>query len=176
MDSLDRLMIEAPKKGKTVKKIVKLSDRLVKEIDDNAIGFYTSRSEFVSEAVRNLTRKRLREDRDFFRNLPEGEVDFDEYSLELMRYSQEMFFKLMRDTEQYHSDIYTQVTVYIPEIELSYIENYTGKDMVIRNLQEYTRLAAAISINDLKKELELGFELSMEDKDGRVMMTVNNME
>ncbi|MBE6524574.1 MAG: hypothetical protein E7Z65_06870 [Thermoplasmata archaeon] len=165
-------MIEAPKKGKTVKKIVKLPDNLIREIDENAIGFYTSRSEFVSEAIRNLTRKRLREDRDFFKDHPEGIHDFDDINAELMQFSQGEFFKLMNETAQYYSDIYSPVTVYIPEIELSYIEMYTGKDRAIRNLQEYARLAAAISINDLKKELELGFEIKIEEYGGRPTITV----
>ena len=165
-------MIGAPQKGKTVKKIVKLPDNLVHEIDENAIGFYTSRSEFVSEAIRNLTRKRLREDRDFFKNRPEGYHDFDDVNAELMQFSQGQFFKLMSETEQYYSDIYSPVSVYIPEIEMSYIEMYTGKDRAIRNLQEYARLAAAISINDLKKELELGFELAIEEHGGRPTITV----
>lgn len=165
-------MIGAPQKGKTVKKIVKLPDNLVHEIDENAIGFYTSRSEFVSEAIRNLTRKRLREDRDFFKNRPEGYHDFDDVDAELMQFSQGQFFKLMSETEQYYSDIYSPVSVYIPEIEMSYIEMYTGKDRAIRNLQEYARLAAAISINDLKKELELGFELAIEEYGGRPTITV----
>ena len=166
-------MIGAPDKGKTVKKIVKLPDGLVKEIDDNAIGFYTSRSEFISEAIRNLTRRRLREDRDFFIDHPEGYTNLDDFSDKLMQYSQERFFKLMRETDQYFSDLYTPVTVYIPEIELSYIENYTGKGMAIRNLQEYARLASAISINDLKQELELGFEVSIEDIGGKPTLTIN---
>ncbi len=166
-------MIAAPNKGKTVKKIVKLPDGLVKEIDDHAIGFYGNRSEFVSEAIRNLTRKRLREDRDFFIDHPEGYTTIDDFNDELMKYSQERFFKLMRETEQYFSDLYTPVTVYIPEIELSYIENYTGKGMAIRNLQEYARLASAISINDLKQELELGFEISIENMDGKPTLTIN---
>jgi len=165
-------MIGAPKKGKTVKKIVKLPDNLVHEIDNNAIGFYTSRSEFVSEAIRNLTRKRLRDDRDFFKNHPEGYHEYDKVDAELMQYSQGEFFKLMNETEQYYSDIYSPITVYIPEIELSYIETYTGKDRVIRNLQEYARLAAAISINNLKKELELGFELVLEEHGGKPIITV----
>lgn len=152
-------MIGVSRKGKTVKKIVKLPDRLVEEIDNRAIGFYTSRSEFVSEAVRNLTRKRLREDREYFRNLSARELDFDDCCIKLIDYSQRIFFELMKSTEQYHSNLYTPVTVYIPESELRYIKNYTGRNMVIRNFQEYTRLATAISINSLKNELELGFEM-----------------
>lgn len=165
-------MIGAPKKGKTIKKIVKLPDNLVREIDENAIGFYTSRSEFVSEAIRNLTRKRLREDRDFFKDHPEGYHEYNDVNDELIQFSQGAFFKLMRETKQYYSDIYSPVSVYIPDIELSYIELYTGKDRAIRNLQEYARLAVAISINDLKKELELGFELAIEEHDGRPTITV----
>ena len=165
-------MIGAPQKGKTIKKIVKLPDNLVKEIDKNAIGFYTSRSEFVSEAIRNLTRKRLREDRDFFKNHPEGYHDLDDIDAELIQFSQGQFFKLMNETEQYYSALYSPVTVYIPEIEMSYIELYTGKDRAIRNLQEYARLAAAISINNLKKELELGFEIKIEEYGGRSTVMV----
>ena len=169
-------MITAPKKSETIKKIVKMSDRLVKEIDEHAIGFYTSRSEFVSEAIRDLTRKRLREDRDFFKNHPEGQADFNTVASELMQYSQERFFKLMRDTNLYDYDPYTQVTVYIPELEMSYIDNYIGKNMAVRNFQEYARLASAISIDDLKKELELGFEISIEEVGGRPTLTVNRGE
>jgi len=165
-------MIGTVGKGETVKKIVKLPDRLVEEIDKHAIGFYTSRSEFVSEAIRNLTRKRLREDRDYAEKIMEDGADYLAMSDLFFKNSQEKFFELVRDTDTYKSASNTPVTVYIPTIEMEYIENYIGRRMAVRNLQEYARLASAISIQSLKKEMEIAFEFSIENIDDRPVMTV----
>lgn len=165
-------MIGAPEKGKTIRKVVNIPDDLAREIDENAIGFYTSRSEFVSEAIRNLTRKRLREDRDYAEKLMKEHDNFDEVSELLVKESQEKFFFLMRDTDCRRSESMTPVTVYIPEIEMSYIDNFVGPDMAIRNFQEYSRLAATLSIDSLKREMEIAFELGIEDIGGRPTLTV----
>lgn len=165
-------MIGAPDKGKTVRKIVHIPDRLVREIDENAIGFYTSRSEFVGEAIRNLTRKRLREDRDYVEGLVEKYDNFNQISDLLVERSQGEFFSLMREADLYRSGSTTAITVYIPEIEMSYIENYIGPTMAVRNIQEYARLATAISIASLKKEMEIAFEINIEDIAGRPRLVV----
>ena len=56
-------MIPAPGREPTEKKLINIPDKLVEEIDKWAIGMFSSRAEFLDEAIRTFTRDRLFNDR-----------------------------------------------------------------------------------------------------------------
>jgi len=152
-------MMKAARKEPTVKKIVNLSDELVEEIDDLAIGMYSNRSEFLTEAIRSFTRRRINLDRVAIDKLQE-EYSGDELACRALERSQNALRKLKRASDRYESDDVTPISVYITRYQLDVILScFVSKDGAVRNLQEYARIAAVSELRTMKMEREFADDM-----------------
>ena len=148
-------MIHAIRKEKTEKRLIKIPDRLMADIDAKAIGFYGNRSEFITEAIRSFTRDRLRKDREEILELQKT-MDGTDLMNAAYDHSQISIKRLKSILVQYRSEEYTGVTIYLPYTLLDYIEScFISEEGELRNLQEFARLAAAHELDKLVKELSI---------------------
>ena len=134
-------MIPAPGREPTEKKLINLPDKLVEEIDRWAIGMFSSRAEFLDEAIRTFTRDRLFSDRKTI--------------VKLQRKSWESIWKLTEKTWKYESTTYTPMTIYITKYQMKVISNcFIFPEGPLKNIQDYARLAAAVHVDTIIEERE----------------------
>ena len=147
-------MIPAPGREPTEKKLINLPDKLVEEIDRWAIGMFSSRAEFLDEAIRTFTRDRLFNDRKTIVKL-QKEYTGEALGVEALRKSWESIWKLTEKTWKYESTTYTPMTIYITKYQMKVISNcFIFPEGPLKNIQDYARLAAAVHVDTIIEERE----------------------
>ena len=145
-------MLKSVRKEPTVKKIVNLSDRLVAEIDEIAIGIYSNRSEFLTEAIRSFTRLRINHDRVMIEGL-QDDYDGEELAAVALAKSQNSLKRLKDRSDKYEMEERTPITVYITQYQLDCIYScFVMPGGAVRNLQDYARIAAVAELRTLRME------------------------
>jgi Arc/MetJ-type ribon-helix-helix transcriptional regulator len=145
-------MIPVTRKEPTEKKIIKLPDKLVEEIDRVAIGLYSSRSEFLNEAIRSFTRDRINTDRKVIVKI-QRTFEGDALAMEALKRSQISLWKLGEKMWKYESSDFTAVTAYVTSYQLETIRTcFLFDDGPLKTLQDYARLAAAVQVETIDEE------------------------
>lgn len=147
-------MLRSVRKEPTVKKVINLSDDMIDEIDRLAIGIYSTRSEFLTEAIRNFTRQRINHDRAMIDRLSK-DYSGSELVDRAVESSQRSLKKLREKYGGYDSERRTPISAYITAYQLDCIYScFVFPDGEIRNLQEYARIAAAMELETMRAEKE----------------------
>ena len=145
-------MIPAPQREQTEKKLINIPDKLIEEIDVWAMGMYSSRAEFLDEAVRTFTRDRLYADSRMMAKL-QKEYEGEELGVEALKRSWESIWKLTQKTWKYESTSYTPMTIYITRYQANVIERcYLFPAGPLKTIQDYARLATAIHVETITEE------------------------
>ena len=147
-------MIPVIRKVPPEKKLIKLPDSLVEEIDRKALGIYSSRSEFLNEAMHTFARDRVMADRKLaakYKKMYKGNAA----TAETIRMSRANLWRLSMKLLQYESDGYTPVTAYITSRQLEIIRTcFLFKDGPLSTLQDFARLAAVMQLEAIAEEEE----------------------
>lgn len=147
-------MLKSVRKEPTVKKVINLSDDMISEIDHLAIGIYSTRSEFLTEAIRSFTRQRINHDRALIDRLSK-EYSGERLSEEALESSQRSLKKLREKYGRYGGEERTPISAYITAYQLDCIFScFVFPDGEVRNLQEYARIAAASELETMRAERE----------------------
>ena len=154
-------MIRATGKEPTEKKIINLPDKMVKEIDRVAAGFYATRSDFLNEAIRTFTRERLTAGREDIAKLMKT-MQGEEMSIKAWEISQQNLWRLNEKVWKYQSRTSTSVTAYITGYQLNVIQIcFVSDGGPIHSLQDYARLAAAVQVEKLDEERKFADTIRM---------------
>ena len=147
-------MIPVTRKVPPEKQLIKLPDKLVEEIDRRALGIYSSRSEFLNEAIHTFARDRILADRKLaakYKRTYKG----NGATAETIRMSRANLWKLSMKLSRYESDDYTPVTAYITAHQLEIIRTcFLFKDGPLKTLQDFARLAAVMQLEAIDEEEE----------------------
>lgn len=149
-----RIMIKAPVKEKTVKKLFNIPDDLVVRMDTLANGYYPTRSDFLSHATISFIRNRMNWNRINLITLQEKYRDAELVD-RIFEASESGLRELKKDLlPKYTSRTVTPITLYFTEKQLEVIMICFISDYgELRNLQEFVRLAAAYYVWELEQEL-----------------------
>ena len=152
-------MITAVKREPTVKKVFNLPDRMVEKIDVFAIGEYASRSDFLTCAIRNLLRDIQRRSREYeLRLLKTNKSDID---VVMRSYDKaiEHLVKIQKKYISYDSEGMTPITIYLTSKQIRYVDQYVGRQLPLKTLQDFARVAAIWELEEMDRIIQYDEEL-----------------
>ena len=134
----------------------KIPDIVIKTIDEEMVGDFASRGEFVNYALKNFTihlKNKSNDIRIKLHKTCKNDIVVSEMTNKrMLRYIEE----LKEEAELYDSKESTQVTAHTTKKQFSYIDLiYVGKDKPFRFLKDYVKVAVIWYLNVMEAEMQL---------------------
>ena len=144
-------MIKAEKSLKPGQYAVNLSDEIVEEIDNFAIGMFKDRADFLLFAVRDFTRQIHKKTNRYEKSIYDTTKDLPRAIQESQDKIDDYLSKVKRRADKFYSKDMSQITLYVTEMQFKELSLFFNERRALKNLQDFARAAAVWELDEMSQ-------------------------